>query len=365
MSLKGNLRDFGVADVFQLIGNQKKTGALVLKGGRGGRTVRVFFRAGEILKVDVSHRDKRALLGQRLLRTGLIDQEQLKVGLKAHRKSVERLGDVLVGQGAVHEHTVQKVVDLQGREVLYDLFEWVDGEYRFEPASEPGLEVMTPIPAEAILMDGFRLLDEWPLVRARINNYSVVYRVSRSLRSSDTSALSETARAIADLIDSKRNVHELIDVGGVGEFETCKSLSLLLSHGFIAPVKVRAPEQVHSRMRRKPVGQRVMYWLVNAIAVCSLIGLCFLSVESLALPSLTASVDEIVERLSARHGERHLVLARRALEVYRVEFGRYPDALSELTRTKGLLPNMIRDLELSGVKYVSVGGDYELVFGRN
>ena len=32
MSLKGNLRDFGVSDVLQLIGNQRKTGILSLKG---------------------------------------------------------------------------------------------------------------------------------------------------------------------------------------------------------------------------------------------------------------------------------------------------------------------------------------------
>ena len=174
--------------------------------------------------MDVSHRDKRALLGQRLVRTGVIDAGQLKAALKAHKRSVERLGDVLVRQGLASRSTIQGVVDLQAREVLYDLFEWPEGEYRFEPSGEPGLEVITPLSAEAMLMDGFRLLDEWPLVRAHVNNYAVVYRQNRPIESDSKSSLSDNALKVAHEVDGKRNVHDLIDVCGIGEFECCKGL---------------------------------------------------------------------------------------------------------------------------------------------
>ena len=33
MALEGTLRDFSLADIFQLIGLQRKTGVLTLKGG--------------------------------------------------------------------------------------------------------------------------------------------------------------------------------------------------------------------------------------------------------------------------------------------------------------------------------------------
>ena len=45
---------------------------------------------------------------------------------------------------------------------------------------------------------------------------------------------------VASLIDGHRTVTRLIERSGLGEFETCKALSALLSHGYISPLKVSA-----------------------------------------------------------------------------------------------------------------------------
>ena len=47
MALSGTLKDFGIADIFQLIGNQQKTGALVLKNG--AEEVEIGFAEGNIV----------------------------------------------------------------------------------------------------------------------------------------------------------------------------------------------------------------------------------------------------------------------------------------------------------------------------
>ena len=44
VALHGNLRDFGIAEVFQLIGQQRKTGTLVV--GEGGDSVFLTFDEG-------------------------------------------------------------------------------------------------------------------------------------------------------------------------------------------------------------------------------------------------------------------------------------------------------------------------------
>ena len=47
IALHGNLRDFGIAEVFQLIGQQRKTGTLVI--GEGGDAVYLAFDEGRVV----------------------------------------------------------------------------------------------------------------------------------------------------------------------------------------------------------------------------------------------------------------------------------------------------------------------------
>ncbi|MFP6607070.1 MAG: DUF4388 domain-containing protein, partial [Myxococcota bacterium] len=44
VALRGNLQDFGIAEIFQLIGQQRKTG--ILDVSHGGDTLRLAFDTG-------------------------------------------------------------------------------------------------------------------------------------------------------------------------------------------------------------------------------------------------------------------------------------------------------------------------------
>jgi hypothetical protein len=63
MALRGTLKDFGIADILQLIGHQQKTGALVVKNR--DQEVQVFFHEGNVVRAESSTRKKRELLGSR------------------------------------------------------------------------------------------------------------------------------------------------------------------------------------------------------------------------------------------------------------------------------------------------------------
>ena len=94
MALKGTLKDFGIADIFQLIGHQAKTGTLVLAGAE--REVRVGFRDGCVVRADVTTRDRRELLGAMLVRAEVVTAEQLEQAVEAQKRTLKRLGDLLV-----------------------------------------------------------------------------------------------------------------------------------------------------------------------------------------------------------------------------------------------------------------------------
>ena len=53
VALHGNLADFGIAEVFQLIGQQRKTGTLVVEGGGG--SIFLAFDEGRVVCGSADH----------------------------------------------------------------------------------------------------------------------------------------------------------------------------------------------------------------------------------------------------------------------------------------------------------------------
>ena len=66
MALQGTLKDFGIADILQLIGQQQKTGTLHLRNK--DQEVHVGFKDGSIVKAESATRKKKDLIGSMLVR---------------------------------------------------------------------------------------------------------------------------------------------------------------------------------------------------------------------------------------------------------------------------------------------------------
>ena len=68
MALQGTLKDFSLADIFQLIGIQRKTGVLTLKSAQ--ETATVAFVEGQVVGADSTLRRLEDRLGTVLAKTG-------------------------------------------------------------------------------------------------------------------------------------------------------------------------------------------------------------------------------------------------------------------------------------------------------
>src|SRR4051812_23799231 len=99
MALSGTLKDFGIADILQLIGHQTKTGKLLLKSG--GDEVEVLFIDGNVVFASEKQRKSQNLLGSLLLRAELLSPDQLDEALSVQQRTLKRLGDILIEMEAV------------------------------------------------------------------------------------------------------------------------------------------------------------------------------------------------------------------------------------------------------------------------
>ena len=133
MALSGTLKDFGIADILQLIGNQTKTGRLTLTTSKD--EIEVFFVEGNVVFASEVARDSRNLLGNLLLRAELLSPQQLEEALAEQQRTLRRLGDIVTDRGIVTKPQLAQMMRLQTTETLYRLFSWKNGSYGMRPTS--------------------------------------------------------------------------------------------------------------------------------------------------------------------------------------------------------------------------------------
>src|SRR5262245_28693612 len=172
MSLSGVLADFPVADVFQLISQQRKTGVLEVE--RRGRALLVFFLEGQVLSARPSESRPDGSLAGYLLRSGALSETALAEARKHQESSLEPLTQTLLTQNMVPRTELEQVTKLATDETIFELFLWDEGRFAFR--AEP----VTPGPcdkavgAEMVLLDALRMRDEWVSIQGWLPDLSVV-----------------------------------------------------------------------------------------------------------------------------------------------------------------------------------------------
>ena len=146
MALRGTLGDFGIADIFQLVGHQTKTGVLFLKNR--DTEVRVSFVEGSVVKAEQPARDRSDLLGQMMVRAGALTQHALDEALVLQARTMRRIGDILVETNAINRPTLREFARLQLTETIYSLFMWRAGTYEFTAETVRAVCRTLPKPTE-------------------------------------------------------------------------------------------------------------------------------------------------------------------------------------------------------------------------
>ena len=98
MALAGTLKDFSLADIFQLIALQKKTGYLTLRNESD--VVTVTFQEGSVVGAESLNKRLEDRLGHVLVKTGRISREELTKALEIQKQTLQRLGYILVAEGS-------------------------------------------------------------------------------------------------------------------------------------------------------------------------------------------------------------------------------------------------------------------------
>ncbi len=355
MALEGTIKDFGLPDIFQLIGLQRKTGILTLKNEKD--QVTVAFENGMVVAADSSTKRLEDRLGNVLVKQGKLTKERLDDALQTQKATLQRLGHVLITQNAITSKDLKDAITVQVSQLVFKVFRWRDGEYHFAPTDtvDYDRENNNPMSADFILMDGSRMVDEWPIIEKKIPSMDIVFRPAvdqgaievSSVSPDDADAKRQAASASNKIrltrdeervfrkVDGTRTVQGIVDSSGLSEFDTCRILFDLLNRNLISTVGRGA--QVKEASRAEAVVSSTPGYVVAAAALAlALVGISARASKPFALvgsaPFLQAKYDLLKDEVSHGRLER---LDRGVLAYYLAE-GITPSTLEEVA-TRGLV----------------------------
>ncbi|HKQ61036.1 MAG TPA: DUF4388 domain-containing protein [Candidatus Polarisedimenticolaceae bacterium] len=375
MSLHGSLRDFGLADILQLIGIQRKTGVLTFETAED--TVSVRFVGGQVVGADTRHRSFEDRLGAVLVRTGKLTDAQLQHALRVQKTSLQRLGRVLLAERLISEQELVDALRVQTLQIVYRLFRWREGTFNFRSAEDVDYDPkhFTPIGAETILMEGARMLDEWPIIERRIRSNQMVLRrtaaaatllgdggdpLAAAADESRRSAISLSAeeREVLDLVEAESTVEELCDRSTLGEFETCRILSELFTRNLLEEVRRPIVGQ------DLPAATDLLGRLARGLVYAGLAAAVAASLATLRANPLTPwailARDDATERLRRHACEARLERLEQAIQVFYLDAGSFPASLELLARNGYVPVGELRDPWGQPFAYELSAGGYRL-----
>jgi hypothetical protein len=129
MALRGNLRDFTITQLLNLINLASKTGTLVVEGPH--ETAQIAFRGGKLAYAQIGHEDGG-------LATVLYKAKRLTAGQykslqqRGSHISDKELGLLLINAGYLTQEDILTHLKQHFTDIVQRLFTWVEGVFHFE-----------------------------------------------------------------------------------------------------------------------------------------------------------------------------------------------------------------------------------------
>lgn len=377
MALNGQLHDFNLAEILQLIASQQKSGFLVLEGQR--EMVFVFDKG-----VLISTRDRRSEapdpLETFLRHYGFFTENQwTHIGYIRQHSSLD-LAEILISEELLTHDELNAVLQNVAREMAHKGMKMRRGRYHFTATRESpgGVRWRIAMDVQGLLMEAARRLDEEGELARLLPSQAVTFVQGPNPPPPD--ALSPTGRRIIKLALGDRPLGRIIRLARTDSFTTREMLKNFIEEGWleaVLPAEDLEQQDGNGKDRRRRRRRTLLrYPLLSLTLVLLMLGFgCLrwgplflgeMAVIGLAAPapgSPGAAVDdtEVIAAVSWLDGDQQALRQLRlrqirfeineAVQHYRVVHGSFPEELDLLVRS-GLLPRETwRTVEKLGWRY--------------
>lgn len=129
----GRLQETVLPDLLRALYTSQASGTLTLLGQGGKKTV--FLKKGRIVSAASSLPED--LLGNILVKEGRLSRDQVDLILNSENATGKKFGALVVEMGFMDPKGLFEGLKAQVREIIFSVFKWEEGTYRFEPEELP------------------------------------------------------------------------------------------------------------------------------------------------------------------------------------------------------------------------------------
>ena len=229
--MRGSLSTDFVPEIIHSITDSRETGILSLS--RDKMSKRIYFGEGTMIFANSSHRGDR--LGEFLVRNKKMTNSHLALASQKVKDTGQRLGEAFVDMGLMTESEVEVRVAEQVLAIIYSVFPWTSGEYRFSEHTSPIAEDLAlTLPTIPVILEGVRHMNDPEVIRRALGNpKSVVsYAKNFSVVSPDFTLTPEESFVLSR-VDGQSTIAAILSISPLAEEETFRCLYALVSGGFL------------------------------------------------------------------------------------------------------------------------------------
>lgn len=238
--LTGNLGAIPIGAVLQLLQLEAQTGTLGI--WNADSEVTIHMRGGLVDLVQSRGAGDEFRLGRFFLEQELVTEDQLEDLVRssqippasgpASSQPSRLLGDMLVEAGHVNETQLKEALTKQSSELIYEVLRWQAGRFEFKQRMTSPLaeRARLAMPVASIVMEGFRRVDEWRVIEARLGSFDQVLLPDPASVDSmgGDKELARAEKVVLEAIDGERTVREVIAASHLSSFDACRILFQLI-----------------------------------------------------------------------------------------------------------------------------------------
>jgi hypothetical protein len=245
----GELTDFGVTDLIDVLSRRERTGRLTVK--TGGQEVYLYFDRGRLILVTSS--DLTLRLGRMLVRQGLLDTPRLLEVLHAQAEAgnAKPIGALLIERGWITEADLARCVEDQAIEVVARAINDEAGIFVFDPGVAPASQIDgVPLQPDVLLRTAHERTEALRMLRKQLPEASTPFTLVAPVGSDMLNDLaSPEAMVINALRTGAKTLPELSVHMALDELTLGVAVLSLTERGLIATANGNAPRRGRAAVR--------------------------------------------------------------------------------------------------------------------
>ncbi len=351
MALQGNLKDFEIPEVFQLIATQQKTG--ILKIESGDSSFGVYFSRGFIQFVERNPSAPGLHFVNFLARSGIIKKRLAQEINRIASKTSESAIRILLKEEDLDVEALKRGVNLYIMEQMLNIITLKRGEFQFVTRKvDLDQQIFEPLTADHVLMETYRIADELKKEVGDAQPWNDVYELVMERRDAFEEAkglgLKGDELKLVLLIDGRRTLEDLAFRSTLGRLEAWRTISRLISAGIVHKREIEKVEKKEEPLKLKPKERAWTFYLFTTIvaAVFAFVVFARITAAESGTKTSTATFADFYHRVGTAK-------IRSALYVYKKLTGTYPSELKVLFQNGSISPHELT-FPLKDVYYIYI-----------